>query len=248
MKKLIITFSLVLFLTGHSYALPFFDVLGSTYNVENKIRLNIEYTNGDSDYFEIVHSDTSDHPINSLIEGPAYTGTDFKVESNVGPGYMTSEIVAWPGSSAEDGIAYYDGQARTIAWTETVFQPLFSEDSPVLTFYHNCMYPYYNNEFSIIDNTLGVEIFNPVWDEVEDDEFRMVTFDYDDWNLDHTYTLTMSFSGSTNGEGHHIYTTGSDFYSYAKVAEPSAISFCVLVLIGLFSIKHKYRRKTDGTA
>jgi hypothetical protein len=240
MKKLAITLTLVLLLSGHANAIPFFDVLDTTYNVQNKIRLNIEYINGESEYLEIEHSETSDRPIYSLIEGVAETGTDFKVESFVGSGKLRSEIVAWPGSNAEDGIAYYDGQSRTNISTETVFRPNFNGSSPSISFYHNADYPYYNNEFSIIDNTLGIEIFNPVWDEVPDDELRFLTFDYSDWNLDHTYTLRMSLFGSTNSEGHHNYLSGSDFFSYAKVPEPSAIFFCIFISLGLFGIKQKY--------
>lgn len=245
MKKLaIITLSLVLLLSGYANALPLFEVVDTTYSVYDKIRLNIEYTNGESEYLEIEYSNTSDKPIKSLIEGVPATGTDFRVASFVGRGYLSSEIVAWPGSSAENGISYYDGQSRTKAWTETVFQPKFNGGGPMLTFYHTAEYPYDNNEFSIIDNTLGIEIFNPGWEEVPDDELRMVTFDYMDWDLSHTYTLRMALSGSTNSEGHHNYITGSDFYSYVKIPEPSTMFICVLVLIGMCRIRNRYCQNT----
>lgn len=225
MKKVIMSIIALMLFAGYAHAVPLFNVLDSTYHIYGAIA----YTDGSGSYTD-QYDITSNDPTSAMAQLEDSLGRAQSVSSTATAGYLYSGIID---ENADPG-AY----AQTEAFSEAVFQPLFSGSSPTLTFYHNSVYPYGNNEFIITDDTLGIEIFNPGWALVSPG-YRIVNFDYNSWDSSHTYTLRMSLFGSTDAVGFQEYEMGTDFFTYASVPEPATVAILGFGLLCLFGFRKK---------
>jgi hypothetical protein len=217
MKNSLLTVLIFLSLAASAHAVPMFQVLDSTFHIYGIV--GYESDNGsDEDQYDL----TSSNPLNGMagvVDSLSRTQT---AESLAQYGYLYSNL-----EDENDS-----GYSRTEVWSKSTFTPLFDGSGQELSFFHNSVYPYGNNEITITDDTLGIEIFNAGWGFASSDH-RIVDLDYSDWDMSHQYTLSMSLWGSTNSIGWQEYEMGTDFFEYAKVPEPSSIYFTAFALIGL---------------
>ena len=228
MRKTLLTFMALIFLSGYAHAVPFFEVIDTTYHIYGGVGV-FEFPDGPFLYEEQFNR-TSKHPIEDKVYVENPDGSIQSIHSIAQPGFLYSEII--------DSATYIEAAyAKTEVWTETVFKPLYSGSGPILTFYHAVEYPLSNNEFIITDNSLGIEIYNPGWD-IEPDP-RLLSFDYDSWDMTHTYTLRMALWGSTNQLGFHEYEMGTNFPVFTSVPEPATILLLGLSLAGLAAVSRK---------
>jgi len=230
MKKIV--FILVfLLLASYAHATPFFYVLDTTYHIQGKIG----YLSGGEQVYE-EYNITSNHQIAAKVEfdeDPLGLDRVMMIRSIAKPGFLYSEVL----DERDDPGASWP--ANTKAWSETVFTPLFSGLGPLLTFY--CVHDYPNMmTVSITDNTTGIDIFNPgsVGDEFYPNP-HLFAFDYNNWNIDHIYTLRMWLSGGANALGHHVYEMGNNFPIHAKVPEPTTIFLFGTGIVGLLGVGKK---------
>ena len=230
-KSMVILCAMMLLLAANVHAVPFFDILDTTYHIEGFLCSECS-----------SYNQTSNRPIADMVEYDDPLLGYQKAQSIAKAGYLYGEIIDDIGDDASETIIY---QSRTEVWSETVFNPLLNGSGPTLSFYFAWEYPHGQFEGIITDNTLGVDIFNiwDVWNNDEDEGVVSFMCDYNDWNIDHNYTLKTSIWGSTNQVGHHQYEMKTDFFEFANVPEPSTILLIGSGLIGLAGLRRKFRKR-----
>jgi hypothetical protein len=230
MKNSVLLSLLIILLTaGSAYAVPVFQILDSTFHISGAVGYQSE-----GGLVEDKYDLTSYNPLNAMAEVVDPLARAQTAYSLAQYGYLYSSLE----DENDDSGAF----AVTEVWSDTTFTPLFDGSGQVLSFYHNCAYPYGNNVITVTDNTLGVEVFNAGWDLVSG--IRTVSLDYSGWDMNHTYTLSMSLWGSTNAVGWQEYEMGTDLFEYAKVPEPSTIFFSAILMISLIICSRMSIRKS----
>lgn len=229
MKNSLLTVLIILISATSAHAVPMFQVLDTTFHIYGAVAYQ-----GENGVIEDQYNLTAvTNPLEAMAEVVDPLSRVQTANSLAQYGYLYSKL--------EDENSDSGAYARTEVWSEATFTPMFNGSGQDLSFFHNCVYPYGNNEIIITDDTLGVEIFNAGWGLASG--LRTVDLDYGDWDMSHTYTLSMSLWGSTNAVGLQEYEMGTDFFTYAKVPEPSSIYFSVIVLIGLITYSQRVLKR-----